>query len=152
MATKSTIIITTTNGRTETQNERKQKKNWKKEKEEKRKAKAAKRKTKPQIQRPICAALLLPLSITIYGKKDQSGAQDTLVLAWTIIENSSRSLENIFPFSNINNPAYATAKISLYIQATREGEGVTGRGAGGVVAVTASASKWASTSVRSRRS
>lgn len=33
-----------------------------------------------------------------------------MTMARTIIENSSRSaaVENIFPFSNINNPAYAT--------------------------------------------
>lgn len=77
--------------------------------------------TKPQIQRPICAALLLPLSITIYGIRNRT-------MRRTIIENSSssssssRSVENIFPSfysffcplffffcsSNINNPAYAT--------------------------------------------
>lgn len=52
--------------------------------------------TKPQIQRPICAALLLPLSITIYGIRNRT-------MRRTIIENSSssssssRSVENIFP-------------------------------------------------------
>lgn len=57
------------------------------------------------------------------------------VQARTIIENSSRSaaVENIFPFSNINNPAYATFDA---IESRYRGRGARERVGGGTALCT----------------